>query len=719
MQERAMKGVEPVRHLCADGTARAGVWLSLEALLALPLLPAAQLELLAALLELLPSGAGAESESCRAALLAALWEGELRQACGSFETGAWQQGRAQWQAAVAHHHELQGLRPASTGLDGLLDGLIQVLARLDQALTHRQWRPPASPLDNAQVHGIAAELLQQIRDLDRPLPSWYEVVEEGLLRRGGLALLQQASAACRRDGLALLLRWRQRQPTQPDWLAVCLEQSVISLLADLPQSSHPRADLQALLESLTLLPAVVNGSERQAAVRESLAVVRGCLTLAAAARQPLAVRESLGLERGAVIAPPEIRVLVREWLEDHPAQRSPVALELVWIPGARPLPHGHGQLALNLAAVLPQSPGHPALVEQVMASFFEPLLQIPSGRLWQQRHSIATLLSSLSHFWAAGGALSASECRQLALAQEQWQHWGGPGRLGAQQHPAQWPPARLGAGCCLVQPSALQLAGLRCWLQARPEVGPALAEIRRRHHDPVFLQQRAACAAGDRGDALETLCALQLEEGFYGSNTAPDSSFQAWAHSSLTLLSDSELLLDSQPPIGSWWAVLQGLAQGWGGLPDLVAWPEDQAVYDLLAGQEVLLISPLAALAEEQHRSGRAFQLFLDLPIAPYGLRTLVPPDSLYPRRPHQGFEASLEACLESVGAMVRERPFTVLLTAAGVYDLPLCHAARERYGAACVAIGPAIHARLGIDQACSRHWRSGQRRADRWRRIC
>jgi hypothetical protein len=265
----------------------------------------------------------------------------------------------------------------------------------------------------------------------------------------------------------------------------------------------------------------------------------------------------------------------------------------------------------------------------------------------------------------------------------------------------------------------LQLAGLRCWLQARPEVGPALAEIRRRHHDPVVLQQRAACAAGDRGDALETLCALQLEEGFYGSNTAPDSSFQAWAHASLTLLSGSELLLDSQPPIGSWWAVLQGLAQGWGRLADLVAWPDDEHVYDLLAGQEVLLVSPLAALAEEQHRSGRAFQLFLDLPIAPYGLRTLAPPASLYPLRPHQSFEASLEACLESVAAMVRERPFTVLLTAAGVYDLPLCHAVRERYGASCVAIGPAIHARLGIDQACSRHWRSGQRRADRWRRIC
>ena len=719
MQERAMKGVEPVRHRCADGTARAGIWLSLESLLALPLSPAAELELLAALLEPLPSGAGPESDACRAALLAALWEGELRQACGSFETAAWQQGRAQWQAAVAHHHELQELLPEAAAPNGLLDGLIQVLARLDQALTHRQWRPPASPLDNAQAHGIAAELLQQIRDLDRPLPSWYAVVEEGLLRRGGLALVQQASGVCRRDGLALLLRWRQRQTAQPEWLTACLEQAVLSLVADLPQSSHPIADLQALVVSLTALPAVGSGSERQAAVQESLALARGCLTLAAAAHQPLAVRESLGLERGAVIAPAEIRQLVREWQEDHAAPLSPVGLELVWIPGARPLPHGQGQLALNLAAVVPQSSGDPALVEQVMAAFFEPLLQIPVDRLWQQRHSTPTLLSSLSHLWAGGGVLSASECQLLALAQEQWQHWGGPGRLGAEQLPAQWPPARLEPGCCLVQPSALQLAGLRCWLQARPELGPALAEIRRRHHDQVFLQQQAACAAGDRGDVLETLCALQLEEGFYGSNTAPDHSFQAWAQSSLQLLSGSELLLDPQLPIGSWWALLQGLAQGWGRLADLVAWPSDEQFYGLLAGQEVVLVSPLAALAEEQHRSGRAFQLFLDLPIAPYGLRTLEPPASLYPQRPHQSFEASLDACLESLAAMAGESPFKVLLTAAGVYDLPLCDAVRQRYGASCVAIGPAIHARLGIDQACSRHWRSGQRRADRWRRIC
>ena len=719
MQERAMKGVEPVRHRCADGTARAGIWLSLESLLALPLSSAAELDLWAALLEPLPRGAGPESDACRAALLAALWEGELRQACGSFETAAWQQGRAQWQAAVAHHHELQALLPGAAAPDGLFDGLIQVLARLDQALTHRQWQPPASPLDNAQAHSIAAELLQQIRTLDHPLPSWYAVVEEGLLRRGALALVQQASAVCRRDGLALLLRWRQCQSAQPEWFTACLEHTVLSLLADLPQSSHPSADLEALVEALTALPAVVNGSERQAAVQESLALTRGCLTLAAAAHQPLAVRESLGLERGAVIPPADIRQLVGEWLEDHAGPLSAVALELVWIPGARPLPHGQGQLALNLAAVLPQFGGHPALMEQLMAAFFEPLMQIPSGLLWQQRHSTATLLSSLSHFWAAGGALSTSECELLALAQEQWQRWGGPGGLGAEQPPAPWPPARLDPGCCLVQPSALQLAALRCWLQARPELGPALAEIRRRHHDPVFLQQQAACAAGDRGDALETLCALQLEEGFYASNTAPDNSFQTWAHNSLQLLSSSELLLEPQPPMGSWWAVLQGLAQEWGRLADLVAWPSDEQFYGLLAGQEVVLVSPLAALAEEQHRSGRAFQLFLDLPIAPYGLRTVAPPASLYPQRPHQSFEASLDACLESLAALAGERRFNVLLTAAGVYDLPLCAAIRQRYGASCVAMGPAIHARFGIDQACSRHWRSGQRRADRWRRIC
>ena len=234
----------------------------------------------------------------------------------------------------------------------------------------------------------------------------------------------------------------------------------------------------------------------------------------------------------------------------------------------------------------------------------------------------------------------------------------------------------------------------------------------------MFLEQRAACAARDHGNGLETLCALHRQEGFYASHAAPLASLQAWAESSLALLGRSQLLVAAEPWLGSWWAVLQGLALQQSRTPELVQPPEDARLYELLAGQEVLLVSPLAELVEEQHRSGRAFTLFRDLPIAPYGLRTLAPPASCHPARPHRGFEASLAACLEAVEVLARQRPFTVFLTAAGIYDLPLCQAVRERHGASCLALGPAIHARFGIDQAGSPPWRVAQRRADRWRRI-
>jgi hypothetical protein len=32
--------------------------------------------------------------------------------------------------------------------------------------------------------------------------------------------------------------------------------------------------------------------------------------------------------------------------------------------------------------------------------------------------------------------------------------------------------------------------------------------------------------------------------------------------------------------------------------------------------------------------------------------------------------------------------------------------------------MGTSLHARFGIEQPVSQHWRSGQRRSDRWRRI-
>ncbi len=718
-----MKGVEAVRHRPLGGEPELGIWVSLDTLLELALPAQAQLELWRRLLaDLGPSDSSAQ-DACRVALLAALCEQEPLQGCHSLERGSWQEGRGAWQAALEHHGQLLALRPAAApaAMVRLMEGLIQMLARLDQALTHRQWRPPASPRENAEVHGLAAELLLAIRGLGGPLPAWFAVVEEGLLRRGALALLQQADGECRRQGLALLLRLAQLQPV-PEGLQARLELAVLSLLADLDQSSHPAADLQALVAVLAPLGSLVDNPQTRLQVQDALALAEGCLALNAEAIDPWDVASLQEQPRGVAVEPDQIRALVRDWLDDHPASEPAVELDLVWIPGARPLPHSPGQLALNLAAVVPDCgsdlPQLEPVLEPVLAAFFEPLVAAGRGHGWRLRQPAASLLSSLRQLWSAGGSLTGLDCRVLAAAQGLWQRWGGPGVLGAFQIPPGWPPARLEPGCCLVQPSPVQLAGLRSWLLDRERLEQALALIRRHHHDPAFMAQAAASRDPDGWAAVQALCALHVEEGFYAATSDPLASLRAWADSCLALLAQSQWLLDLHQPMGSWCAVLQGLVREHSRLPDLVVGPEDEGFYQLLAGQEVVVVSPLAALVEEQHRSGNAFALFVDLAIAPYGLRCVAAPASFYPERPHRGFEASLAACLEAIEVVARQRPFSVFLCSAGAYDLPLCQAVWDRYGASCVAIGASLHARFGIEQPVSQHWRCGQRRSDRWRRI-
>ncbi len=726
MQVRVMKAVEAVRHRPLGGEPGLGIWLGLESLAELPLTAPAQLELWRSLLTALGSGGDSDQDDCRAALLALLTEWEPLQGCQSLEQGAWQEGRRAWQEALEHHHQLLVLRPAlaAAATARLLEGLIQMLARLDQALTHRLWRPPVTPLENAQVHGLASDLLLQIHALGRPLPSWFAVVEEGLLRRGALALLQQVDGDSRRQAITLLLRLARTAPV-PEWLPAHLELAILSLLADLEQSSQPLVDLQALLEALQGLAALLPDPERRAPVEDALALAEGSLMLAAGDRLRTAAASEAWhgqvqpLEpRGAAVAPGEITALVNDWLEDHPASEASVELTLVWIPGARLLPHAPGQLALNLAAVVVEGHSASQTLEPVLAAFFAPLLQARRAEGWQLRQAAASLLTSLGHLWSSGGLLTAADCRVLAAAQGLWQRWAGHDDLAARQLPLGWPPASLEPGCCLVQPSAVQLAALRCWLLEREQLERGLGLMRRHHHDPGFMGQGGASQDPDGGDAVQALCALHVEEGFYAATAAPAASLRAWAERSLALLAHAQLLLDPQQPLGSWWAVLQGLMLERNRPAEVVAWPDEERFHGLLAGQEVVLVSPLAAVVEEQHRNGRAFDLYVDRAIAPYGLRCVQAPASRYPGRPHQGFEASLAACLAVVDGLARQRPFSVFLTAAGAYDLPLCEAVRSRHGASCVAMGPVIHGAFGIELPPGQHWRQGQRRSDRWLRI-
>ena len=708
-----MKAVEVLRKPTDSQSPGLGIWLSLETMLEIPLPEPSQLVLWRHLLSQLSDG----DDQVRAALLASLCGLEPLVACQHLEQGSWEDAEGDWLAALEHHRQLQELKPkAAQALAPIVaDGLVQVLARLDQVLTHGQWTPPSSGREAARLHGLACELIEQIQTLGQPLPSWLAVVEEGLVRRGALALLEQPDRACQQQAVALLLRLAQLQQPVPDWLPIRVEAALIGLLTELTNKKEPgfsQTAIADLVGSCRQLTELVAEPARRTAIAEALerAHLGIELPLAKSSRHEASPHRSK-----PALDPGQISLLVEEWLEDTAQVAAPVDLGLVWVPGARAMPHSPGRLDLNLAALPIPGAGDPKALQRGIEAFFEPLQASMPERSFRLRQPLASLLESLAHLWGSGGSLSPGDCTALGWAQGIWNRCGGPGALGCPLLPANIPAAVFEAGHCVVQPSAIQLAGLRSWLMDREEMGSALAAIRRHHHDPSFMTQRPHQEWGHPGDALASLCQLQVEEGFYAHASQPFASLEAWAEPSLALLAKAQVVLDPHLPGDALFAVLQGLVQEHGTLPDLVSWPGEAAFYHCLAGQEVLLISPLAAEVEVQHRSGRAFDLFTDLPIAPYGLRCVQGPDSLYPRRPDQGFEASLAACLQTIEQKANTLPFTVFLTACGAYDLPLCHAVQERYGCATVAIGPNLHARFGLEQPASQGWRLLQRRADRW----
>ena len=706
MQERAMNGVEVQRSPTGGASGELGLWLSLPSLLQIPLDDQARLMLWRALLNGLSQPPGLDTpdqQHCRAALLAALTSLEPLLACRAVETGAWDDAQTLWSAALAHHQQLEARQPDAAAAQALAlsDGLVQVLARLDQVLTHGQWVAPCSAAEAARLHGLACDLLQAIRGLQQPLPAWLPVVEEGLVRRGALALLEQPERRSRLQAVALLLRLAQLVDPLPEWLPARVEHTLVDLLHDLatdPDLSAGPAEAGALVTSCRQLTALVSDPQRQAAIADALERARLSLELG---RQPT------GDEHAEGFAADQLSGLVQQWLEDlelgnGPAAPQPITLGLVWIPGARALPHRKGGLDLNLAALVAPGPIDPLTLQQGIEAFFVPLQRatqesVPNRPRFSLQHPLASLLDSLAHLWGAGGSLNGSECSALGWAQGIWNRCGGPGALGAQQLPMPYPAACLEPGSAVVQPSAVQLAALRSWLLDRQALEQALGTLRRRHHDRALLQRCRPEQWWDPRDPLENLCRLALIEGFYEHTARPLASLAAWAEPSLAQLASAQLIVDPQQPGSALFAVLQGLFQAHGRLPMLVRQPADSALDQMLAGREVLLITHLAAQAEAFHRSGQAFNLTPGQPIAAYGLRCIAAPDSRHPLRPDQGFETSLAHCLTAVEQQARARSFDIVLSACGAYDLPLCEAIGRRYGCTTLALGPQILSRFGV----------------------
>jgi hypothetical protein len=263
----------------------------------------------------------------------------------------------------------------------------------------------------------------------------------------------------------------------------------------------------------------------------------------------------------------------------------------------------------------------------------------------------------------------------LAILAASWQR-----RLGERLEPL---PLLDWQHSLLLELGATELAVLLPLQAAPTSLEPALAELRREHHNQVFWQQRQELPWMQCVPPLEALRRWHVEEGYYARAHAPLDELRGWGEAAAQTLLQAELWTDNAACLGLWLAVAQELVLRHGQpLPPLGAPPVPAQLLAELGGLEVLYAGERAAAVQEAHRQGELFRG------APFGLRVLEPPASRWPARPAGGFGDSLAVLLEVVDGLYRQRPFAVLLADCGAYRLPLLQAAHQRYGVAAQSAG-------------------------------
>ncbi len=594
--------------------------------------------------------------------------------------------------------------------------LAQVLAAIGRRV--RLAGDGAAPAaERAELCWQVPVLMERLRSRGSTLPHWVAPLEAKLTQIGSQLWVDRhradpGCAEARPRALTLLLRLcALHQPPKP-WMVRFARELLLeavaageSAAAAGPLEEDSRDQLHQWAAQMAQVEPLEHGlSGRLAALLEPAAAV-------GADTQALPPGGGEGEPPDPDELEARIRQSVAHWLDENPPGRVPAELRLVCVPGARVVPHDGQRLDLNLAPLL--SLEDQIQRDRLVGAFFEPIREQQRGSGFTLREPTSSLYEALGLLWRQGDTLSRETFRRMVEATATWNRCGGPGALGSRPLASSSAVAELREGRSVLAPQALELAALQAVLFEAGSLEEVMAAIRRHHLDPDWMGRRGEPGSGSGGAVEETLRRLHTEAGFYASGHAPLETLQHWSQRVLQALLGGQVA-GSAASTG-FYPVAQKLYGSTGRVPELLQWPPDPAIYRFLAGKEVVAATTLAAQVEEQHRSGRAFRLFSDLPIAPYGLRCVQAPLSRYPERPAGDFVASLEACLERIEGLHRERPFQVFVAACGCYGLPLCEAVQRLYGVTCLCSGETMHRYFGVEQAGQDEWRGETRISENW----
>jgi hypothetical protein len=594
--------------------------------------------------------------------------GELAEQRQSRCEAAHRQG--QWLTALEHH-------------DALLPVVIQLAEQVPQQASVF-WARYGNLLAffTASVHGavvagtaeepelaMKAELcweisqrLQSARQLPAPLPDWLEVLEQQLVQQGAAfwrELLEDDQMAepqvARRRAIRLLQRLEGLIKPSPEanWMGVhrrqLLEQQVTATLQGDTLDAGSVADLIDDLES------VGSDCDRQEDIHTALLRARLALQLLA----PAAVSAA---EAPVPMGPDETN-------RQDPSNtsfeaESPRESELARMV-LEPATHEPSLLEFDLGPIVRMEP---ADADQALEEF---IWNLPRGV--RALAAGPALLGALSRFWEEGKRLNADELEHLAVLAASWQR-----RMADRQEPLHELDWQQGL---LVELDGTELAALLPLLATPEQMEPALAELRRNHHNADFWKTSQEQRWMVAPEPLEALRRLHAEQGFYASSIDPMRSLRIWGEEATRALLDAELWTDDAGSLRLWLGLAQEMVGlGLGPLPMLGAPPSTGQLLTALGGQEVIYVGDNSDGVRQAHGKGLCFRG------QPFGLRVIETPSSRWPARPAGGYEESLSKLLNDVDALYRDRPFDVLLADCGIYRLALMRAVHQRYGSAAIS---------------------------------
>ncbi len=594
-------------------------------------------------------------------------EAELRLRCCEHAFTA-----SEWLEAFEHHDALlelvDGLARAlpdqeTTFWNRYGELLAALTAAVHEAVNSNSLNPPPEPL-RAELCWRLAYRLKLGHDLPFEPPAWLLVLEQQLVQDGAaywsafLEAMDTDSGApdpqrARRRAFALLLRLNQLLAPGPAWV---LQQARGHLAAEaevlLSQANPPPVDLVWLSTSLEHLPLEQELHAQQRAVL--LTRARLVIELLDPALSPLTAPPAADASSVAEVKQPE-----------------PAAAELVLLEA--------GQTAeawqLDLAPLLT------AELEAIEAAMDDFVWHLPRGS--RARPAAPALLAVLDPAWKTGLRLSPVALERLAYLAAVWQR-----RLADKLEPL---PTIDWQYSLLIELDSTELAVLQPLLASPESLAPALAELRREHHNPTFWDQRLELPWMQCPPPLEALRRLHVEQGYYARANQPLDELVQWGQEMTQALLSAELWTDDAGSLGLWLAVAQELVgQCKGTCPPFGLPPAPDQLLGEWAGLEVVYVGDQAEAVQAAHRAGRCFRG------DPFGLRALPTPGSRWPARPAGSFQESLLLLLEAVDGLYRQRPFAVLLADCGAYRLPLMRAVHQRYGVAALSSGRPLATWLG-----------------------